>query len=218
MQPLLPVTRNLMIACLAVLVLQHVPLLKVEDWFALWPIVPGLTSFWPVGAGSFMPWQLITYAFLHSPNDPTHLLFNMLGLYMFGTELESLWGPKRYLQYLAASAAAAALAQLAFSFVFQSYAPTIGASGAIFGLLLANGMLFPHRPIGLFMIIPTDMRTAVIVFGVLELLFGVYSGGGGMVAHFAHLGGMVGGYLMLLWWRRRPPSHRRKSAPLRRVH
>jgi membrane associated rhomboid family serine protease len=136
---------------------------------------------------------------------------------MFGVELERLWGNKRYIQFLLASAVAAAATQLAFSFLFQSYAPTIGASGAIFGLLLANGMLFPRRPIALFMIVPVEMRTAVIVFGVLELLFGVYSGSGGMVAHFAHLGGMLGGWLMILWWRHRPPSLRRKTSPVRRV-
>jgi membrane associated rhomboid family serine protease len=199
MPPLLPVTRNLMIACLAALVLENIPYLGLIQWCGLWPLQ----------SGNFMPWQVVTYAFLHEPRDPTHLIFNMLGLYMFGIELERLWGAKRYVQFLLASALAAAAAQLLFAFVFQSYAPTIGASGAIFGLLLANGLLFPHRPIALFMIVPTDMRTAVIVFGVMELLFGVYAGAGGMVAHFAHLGGMLGGWLMLLWWRRRPPAFRR---------
>jgi membrane associated rhomboid family serine protease len=207
MQPLLPITRNLMIACLAVLCLEVILPQYVIQWFALWPLQ----------SGNFMPWQVVTYAFLHEPHDPTHLIFNMLGLYMFGVELERLWGNKRYIQFLLASAVAAAATQLAFSFLFQSYAPTIGASGAIFGLLLANGMLFPRRPIALFMIVPVEMRTAVIVFGVLELLFGVYSGSGGMVAHFAHLGGMLGGWLMILWWRHRPPSLRRKTSPVRRV-
>ena len=199
MPQLPPLTRNLMIACLVILCLEQVEQLQLIRWFALWPVSTGL----------FMPWQVVTYAFLHSPNDWSHLFFNMLGMWMFGVELEMLWGLKRYAQFLLASAVAAAVTQLGFSLLFGSAAPVIGASGAIFGLLLANGMLFPRRQIALFMVFPTDMRTAVIIFGGLELLFGLGGGGSSLVAHFAHLGGMLGGYLMLLWWRRRPPSFRR---------
>jgi membrane associated rhomboid family serine protease len=218
MPPLLPITRNLMIACLVVLCLEQIPALGLFGWFALWPVVPGLTPIGSLGGGSFMPWQLLTYAFMHAPRDPTHLIFNMLGLFMFGSELESIWGPKRYLQFLGASVLAGALVFLLFSLLLQLPSPTIGSSSALFGLLLANGLLFPQRPIGLFMVIPTNMRTAVIVFAVLELLFGVYGGVGSFASTLGHLGGALGGYLMLLWWRRRPPSHRRKTTPLRRVH
>jgi len=199
MPPLPPITRNLMIACLAVLCLEQIPQLELLRWFALWP----------VQTGYFMPWQLVSYAFLHEPRDLSHLFFNMLGLWMFGMELERLWGGRRYMQFLLASTLAAAATQLAFSLLFGAISPVIGASGAIFGLLIANGMLFPRRPIALFMVFPTDMRTAVLIFGALELFLGLGAGSGTMVAHFAHLGGMLGGYLMILWWRRRPPSYRR---------
>lgn len=200
MPPLPPITRNLMIACLAVLCLEQFQQLGLIQWFGLWPLQ----------SGAFMPWQVISYAFLHEPNDWTHLFFNMLGLWMFGVELEHLWGPKRYVQFLVAAAVAAAVTQLLFAFVFNSYAPTIGASGAIFGLLLANGMLFPRRPIALFMVFPTTMRNAVVIFGALELFMGWRGGSGSMVAHFAHLGGMLGGWLMILWWRHRPPTRFRR--------
>jgi membrane associated rhomboid family serine protease len=169
--------------------------IPIGSWLALWP----------VNSGQFMPWQLITYAFLHG--DPLHLFFNMLGLWMFGSELERLWGNRRYIQYLLAAVLAAALVQMLFTLLVGTMAPTIGASGALFGLLLAYGMLFPNRTImPLFPPIPMKARTFVIVFGALELFLGL-SGGGG-IAHFAHLGGMLGGYLMILYWRGRPPFGR----------
>jgi membrane associated rhomboid family serine protease len=133
-----------------------------------------------------------------------HLFFNMLGLWMFGSELEQLWGQRRYLQMLAASIIAAAVVQLLFSLLTASGAPTVGASGGLFGLLLSFGMLFPNRVImPLFPPIPMKARTFVMVFGGLELLFGL-SGRSG-VAHFAHLGGMLGAWLMLSYWRGRLP-------------
>jgi membrane associated rhomboid family serine protease len=192
MPPLPPVTKFLMLLCTAVFCLQLLVPAPLVTWLALWP----------VDSGRFMPWQPVTYAFLHG--DPLHLFFNMLGLWMFGSELERLWGDKRYMQFLLASVLSAAAVQLVFTLITGSFSPTLGASGALFGLLLAFGMLFPNRTImPLFPPIPMKARTFVIVFGVLELLFGLYGGGG--VAHFAHLGGMLGGYLMILYWRGRPP-------------
>jgi len=196
MPPLPPVTRNLMIACLAILVLQ-----------SFFPLVTGLFALWPIASGAFMPWQMLTYAFLHG--DAQHLFFNMLGLWMFGVELERLWGTKRYVQFLVASALAAAVAQLALSALLGLHAPTVGASGALFGLLAAFGLLFPNRPVALFMVLPTTARNAVLIFGAIELFFGYTSPMGG-VAHFAHLGGMVGGWLMIRYWRGQPPFSRRR--------
>jgi membrane associated rhomboid family serine protease len=116
---------------------------------------------------------------------------------------------------LLASVLAAALVQILFTMLVGTMVPTIGASGALFGLLLAYGMLFPNRTImPLFPPIPMKARTFVIVFGALELFLGL-SGGGG-IAHFAHLGGMLGGYLMILYWRGRPPFGR--SGGPRRHH
>jgi membrane associated rhomboid family serine protease len=185
-----------MLICTAMLCLQvFVPVLDL--WFALWPL----------GSGLFMPWQVVTYAFLHG--DMFHLFFNMLGLWMFGSELERLWGDRRYLQFMLAGVLAAAVAQLLVTTLMGSRAPTVGISGAIFALLLAFGMLFPNRIImPLFPPIPMKARTFVIVFGVLELLLGLYNRGG--IAHFAHLGGMVGGFLMIRYWRKQPPFGSRR--------
>jgi membrane associated rhomboid family serine protease len=190
MPPLPPVTKALLLVCTAVFLLQQ--LVPVGALFALWPL----------GSGSFWPWQVLSYAFLHG--DYMHLFFNMLGLWMFGSELERLWGQKRYLQLLAASVVAAAIVQLLFNMVAGSGAPTVGASGGLYGLLLSFGMLFPNRVIvPLIPPIPMKARTFVIVFGAIELLSGLWGPSG--VAHFAHLGGMLGAWLMLSWWRGRLP-------------
>ena len=191
MPPIPPVTKALMLICTAVFCVQlFVPLL--DYLFALWPL----------GSGNFWPWQLVTYAFLHG--GVGHLFFNMFGLYMFGSELERLWGQRRYLQFLLAGVLAAALAQMLITALAGTRVPTVGASGGLFALLLAFGMLFPNRTImPLFPPIPMKARTFVMVFGGLELLLGL-SGRTG-VAHFAHLGGMVGGFLMIRYWRRQPP-------------
>jgi membrane associated rhomboid family serine protease len=206
MPPIPPFTKSLMLACTAAFCLQA--FLPLDRWLALWPL----------GSGLFMPWQVVSYAFMHG--SLFHLFFNMLGLWMFGAELERLWGQRRYWQFLLAGVLAAAAAQLLVTAISGSMTPTVGASGGLFALLLAFGMLFPNRIImPLFPPIPMKARTFVIVFGGLELLLG--SGlidllfgvsGGGNIAHFAHLGGMVGGYLMIRYWRRQPPfgSRRRR--------
>ena len=198
MPPIPNLTRTLLIACTAVYCLQL--LLPLTDWFALYPL----------GSGNFMPWQVVSYAFLHGGMG--HLFFNMLGLWMFGSELERLWGTKRYAQFLLAGVLAAAVAQLIFTSITGSRVPTLGASGALFALLLAFGMLFPNRVImPLFPPIPMKARTFVMLFGGIELLLGsglvdsLLGLGGGNIAHFAHLGGMVGGFLMIRYWRGQPP-------------
>jgi len=195
MPPIPPVTKTLMLICTAIFCLQYfVPL---AQWFALWPLASDL----------FWPWQVVTYAFLHG--DEFHIFFNMLGLWMFGSELERLWGDKRYLQFLLAGVLAAAAAQLLITALTGSRTPTVGASGGLFALLLAFGMLFPNRIImPLFPPIPMKARTFVILFGAIELALGLYGRSG--VAHFAHLGGMVGGFLMIRYWRRQPPFGSRR--------
>ena len=195
MPPLPPVTKALMLACVAAFCLDL--FLPLGMWFALWPI----------GSGRFMPWQVLSYAFLHG--DMLHLFFNMLGLWMFGAQLERLWGQTRYTHYLLASLLAAALAQLVLTAITGSNVPTVGASGALYGLLLAYGVLFPNQTImPLFPPIPMKARTFVIVFGVIELVLGL-SGRSG-IAHFAHLGGMLGGWLLIMYWRGRGPFRRRR--------
>ena len=195
MPPIPPLTKALLLICVAVFSVST--FIRLELWFALWPL----------GSGLFLPWQPVSYGFLHG--DLLHLSFNMLGLWMFGSELERLWGRPRYAQFLLASLLAAAATQLLVTALSGSNVPTVGASGALFGLLLAFGMLFPNRTImPLFPPIPMKARTFVIVFGVIELLFGL-SGRSG-VAHFAHLGGMLGGFLMIRYWRGQAPFGSRR--------
>jgi len=184
----------MMLACTAVFCLQVFT--PIAQWFALYP----------VGSSFFLPWQLISYAFLHG--DVLHLFFNMLGLWMFGSELEQVWGQKRYVQFYTASVLAAALTQLVVSAVLGSIAPTIGASGGLFGLLLAFAMIFPNRIILLFFVIPMKAKWLVALYGAIELYQGVYVLNSG-VAHFAHLGGMLGGLLTLRYWRGQAPFGRR---------
>ena len=196
MPPIPPITKNLMLACTAIFCLQQIV------------FIDGLFALYPLASGNFMPWQPVTYAFLHG--GVMHLFFNMLGLWMFGAELERLWGGRRYWQFLLAGVLAAALAQLIITALIGSRVPTVGASGGLFALLLAFGMLFPDRIImPLFPPIPMKARTFVMLFGGLELVLGYLNPTGG-VAHFAHLGGMVGGFLMIRFWRRQPPFGSRR--------
>ena len=179
--------------------------------FMLWPL--GGDVYDPAGmAPSFMPWQLLSYAFLHG--GFAHIAFNMLALVMFGAPLEYTWGERRYLTYYLVCVVGAGLCQLGVgSWAVASGTdpyPTIGASGGVFGLLLAYGMLFPNqRVMLLFPPIPMKARTFVIVFGVMELVLG-FTGWQPGVAHFAHLGGMLGGFLMIRYWRGQAPFGSRR--------
>ena len=197
-----PVTRALLIANVAVFfVAQSFADDSLIIWFALWPFgSPAYTG--QEAPAAFLPWQLVTYSFLHG--NGLHLLVNMLGLFMFGSEVERVLGYRRYFTYYFVSVLSAALAQLVMSSMAAGPPyPTIGASGGVFGLLLAYGMFFPHRMVMLiFPPIPMPARVFVFVYAAIELYLGVTGTQAG-VAHFAHLGGMLGGFLMLRRWRRR---------------
>ena len=196
MPPLPPVTKAFMLICTAVFCAQLLFGRQLDTLFALWPIA----------SGNFMPWQVLTYAFMHG--DFGHLFFNMIGLWMFGGELERLWGQKRFIHFLLAGALSAAAVQIVWTMLIGSRVPTVGASGAIFALLLAFGMLFPNRTIMLLIPpIPMKAKFFVAIFGALELVLGFMGGGG--VAHFAHLGGMLGGFLMIRFWRGQSPFGKR---------
>jgi len=159
-----------------------------------------LLALWPVGGG-FMPWQVVSYAFMHA--SITHLAFNMFGLWMFGRELELLLGRRLLFKLYFASILSAAATQLLVTLLVGGAYPTVGASGGVFGLLLAYGVLFPRRIIMLLLPpIPLPARMFVVLYAVIELVLGVTGTQAG-VAHFAHLGGMVGGYLVIDGWRRR---------------
>jgi membrane associated rhomboid family serine protease len=157
-------------------------------------------ALWPIGSpyGDFMPWQLVTYGFLHG--DTMHILFNMFMLWMFGRELEHLMGSRRFLTYFLTGVVGAGLIQLIVAGFHGGGYPTVGASGGVFALLLAFGMAFPNRMVMLiFPPIPMKAKYMVIMFGLLELYLGV-SGSAPGVANFAHLGGMLFGYLLLRHW------------------
>jgi len=197
MPPLPPVTQALMLICTAAYFIDQLTGSVLSRWFALWPIGYG-----------FLPFQVVTYAFLHG--NLGHLFFNMVGLWTFGSELERLWGPKRFLQFLGASVLSAAAAQLLVTWLLHSFYPTVGISGGLFGLLLAFGMMFPHRTVMLIIPpVPLKAKTLVIGYGALELFLGVTGSQEG-VAHFAHLGGMLGGFLMIRYWRGQPPFRGRR--------
>ena len=161
---------------------------------------------WPPGGmdSRFAPWQIVTYAFLHG--SFAHIFFNMFGLYMFGSEIERLFGSRFFLSFYLASVVSAALTHLVVTSMMGSPpVPMVGASGGIYGLILAYGMYFPNRRIVLLIPpIPMRARVFVIVFAAIELGLGVLQPGGS-VAHFAHLGGMLGGFLMIQYRRGRFP-------------
>jgi membrane associated rhomboid family serine protease len=173
--------------------------------FALWPLNASAAFGPDVG---FAPWQLVTYSFLHG--GFAHIFFNMFAVYMFGSTLEQFFGTRFYVLLYFASVVTAGLAQLAVNAIIGSPYPTLGASGGVFGLLLAFGMYFPHQRIMLiFPPIPMPAWVAVTAYGALELFLGVTGTQAG-VAHFAHLGGMLGAFLMIQWRRGKPPFPKRR--------
>ncbi|TBO34305.1 rhomboid family intramembrane serine protease [Aquabacterium lacunae] len=196
MPPMPPITQALLLLNVALFCIDIALGESLSRWMALWPLE----------SGQFMPWQVVTYAFMHGGIG--HLFFNMMGLWMFGSELEQMWGQQRFIRFYAASVLAAAATQLVLSLLGGWMTPTVGASGGLFGLLLAYGMIFPDRTImPLFPPIPMKAKVFVAVYGAIELFLGVTGTNSG-VAHFAHLGGMLGGWLMIRYWRGQPPFSR----------
>jgi len=164
------------------------------QYFALWPLGSNIID--------FFPWQLLTYGFMHG--DIMHIGFNMIMLWMFGRELEVIMGSQRFLIYFLVCVVGAGIVQLIVAMIQGGVYPTIGASGGVFGLLLAFGMAFPNRMVMLLIPpIPMKAKYMVILFGVLELVIGV-SGRAPGIANFAHLGGMLFGFLLLQHWRSSP--------------
>lgn len=180
----------------------------------------------------FRPHQLITHMFMHDPSSIMHLLFNMLALWMFGSALENVWGPKRFLIFYLASGLGAAALHLAVLYYqhgqlietfnqLPSYTriqlneelmkrinePTVGASGAVFGCLAGFGYLFPNTYILLYFLFPIKAKWFVIIYAALELFAGVRATAGDNVAHFAHLGGALVGFLLVYYWNKRNRRH-----------
>ncbi|MDP4269237.1 MAG: rhomboid family intramembrane serine protease [Bacteroidota bacterium] len=167
-------------------------------------------------APDFRPYQMVTYMFMHA--GFTHLFFNMFAVYMFGRIVESTWGPKRFLIFYTITGIGAAIVQQITWFMsigasFSEIAAyggmlngmiTIGASGAVFGILLAFAMLYPNAPLFLMFIpVPIKAKYMMIVYGIIELTSGVYNSASDNVAHFAHLGGMLFGYFLVRYWKQK---------------
>ncbi len=195
-----PVVRILLFANIGVFLLQQMAADALFTHFALWP----LGQYFAGGSVrvGFEPWQLITSAFLHSPQNIAHIAFNMFALWSFGTMVERAVGSRRFAWLYLASVLSASIVQLLVvtATADQGAVPTVGASGGVFGVLLAFAFLFPHQRLILFPI-PIPMKAWVLVAGyaAIELTSGVLGTMQG-VAHFAHLGGMVGAAAILFYW------------------
>ena len=182
-----PVSIGIIVVCVIVFLLQN-----ISAQLALWPLY---TDY-------FQPWQLITYAFLHGGFN--HLFFNMFALWMFGLPVERVWGSLRFAQYYFVCVLGAGAIQLLVQYMSGNVYPTIGASGAVFGLLLAYGVMWPNAKLFLiFFPVPIKAKWFVLIYGGAELIFGV-TGAMPQVAHYAHLGGLFFGAGLLWRWGWRP--------------
>ena len=212
-----PVTRNLIVINLLIYITSVLLLRRGIDLNEL----GGLHYF---GASNFHFWQLITYQFLHSTASIDHVLSNMFALFMFGSSIEYFWGSKRYLIYYLLCGVSAGLVQelswyyelqevMRYDFVqlpsgliardaFLALLNTVGASGAVFGILLASGVLFPNSYVLIGFALPLKMKYFVFLYGIIELYAGIHNTWG-QVAHFAHLGGMIGGAILIYLWRKK---------------
>jgi membrane associated rhomboid family serine protease len=173
----------------------------------------------------FKPWQFITYMFMHSTDDFSHIFFNMFALWMFGSVLENVWGPKRFLTFYIVCGLGAALCHMivlyfenqslindfnTWSIAEQQYnaaalksvlnGGTIGASGAVFGCLAAFGYLFPNDYLYVMALFPVKAKWLVIMYAAVELFSAIQNSAGDTVAHVAHLGGALVGFLMVYFW------------------
>lgn len=191
------VVGKLLVANILLFILETVLGNTLIRWFGLWPL--GLFGHGGGGGWGFLPWQVLSYGFLHG--SVLHLALNMYALWLFGSRVEAVWGQRRFAFYYFACLIGAALFQLLASEIVlmnggAAY-PVIGASGAVFGLLLAFAMLFPYdQLLLLFPPIPIQARWFALGYGLIELVAGVTGSAEG-VAHFAHLGGMLTGWLLI---------------------
>jgi membrane associated rhomboid family serine protease len=153
---------------------------------------------YPIGTPYFKPHQFITYMFMHA--DIAHIFFNMFAVYMFGSILENIWGAKRFLNFYLLCGLGAAAVQLAISTFNNEFTLLLGASGAVFGLLVAFAMMFPNTELQIYFVLPVKAKYIVIAYGLFELYNGFFAHDN--VAHFAHLGGLAVGVIIMLVWKR----------------
>lgn len=176
-----------------------------------------------IRASDFQPFQLVTYMFMHG--NFAHLFFNMFALWMFGNTLERIWGPNRFLLFYFVCGIGAGLTQELVQYIqyvttladydnvriaanqivsmdtYLNMLTTVGASGAVYGILLAFGMMFPNSTIYIYFAIPIKAKWFVLIYGVIELFSGFTSVDN--VAHFAHVGGMLFGLILILYWKKK---------------
>ena len=181
--------KHIIIINLLMLVLTYLNNPLMSKWFALNPV----TFLWK-------PWQLVTYMFMHGGFG--HLFFNMYTLFIFGSVLENVWGTKKFLTFYFVTGIGAALVNIGVQYLTGSFALTVGASGAIYGILMGYAMLYPDSRLTL-LFPPVSMKAKwfVLIFAALELLLGISSTGGG-IAHFAHLGGLIFGFILIMYWKK----------------
>jgi len=182
-----PISIGIIAVCAAVFLLHN-----ISAQLALWPLF----------SGYFAPWQLVTYAFLHGGFN--HIFFNMFALWMFGLPVEKVWGSRRFAEYYFICVLGAGVIQLLVQYISGQVYPTIGASGGVFGLLLAYGVMWPNAKLFLiFFPVPIKAKWFVLIYGGVELIFG-FTGAMPQVAHYAHLGGLFFGAGLLWRWGWRP--------------
>lgn len=165
--------------------------------------IPAMLCLYPIGSGLFRIWQPFTYMFMHGGLD--HIFFNMFALWMFGYVLENYWGSKRFLLYYLACGLGGAIASL----LLPGFHITLGASGAVYGILLAFGMMFPEERIYLYFIMPIKAKWFVTAYAAIELIEGVFRTSDG-IGHFAHLGGMIVGFCIIMIWRQHKKNQFRR--------
>ena len=183
--------KHIIIINLLMLVLTYLNNPLMSKWFALNPV----TFLWK-------PWQLVTYMFMHGGFG--HLFFNMYTLFIFGSVLENVWGTKKFLTFYFVTGIGAALVNIGVQYLTGSFALTVGASGAIYGILMGYAMLYPDSRLTL-LFPPVSMKAKwfVLIFAGIELLLGISNNPADNVAHFAHLGGLIFAFLLIMFWKKR---------------
>ncbi len=187
-----PVTRNILIAIVAMFIFQQIFAQTGGDFIARYFVL------YPIDTPLFYPWQLLTYALLHG--SLMHLFFNGFAIWMFGSQIEHYWGEKRYSIFIVACIIGSGLANALLSNV-----GAVGISGAVYGLLVAFGMMWPNHTIYLVIPpIPLKAKYFVIILAVIAFISSINPRGDG-IAHIAHLGGAITGFLLIQYWRKKPP-------------
>ena len=183
--------KHIILINVLMLVLTYLNNPLMRKWFALNPI----TFLWK-------PWQLVTYMFMHGGIG--HLFFNMYTLFIFGSVLENVWGTKKFLTFYFVTGIGAALVNIGVQYLTGSFALTVGASGAIYGILMGYAMLYPDSMLTL-VLPPVSMKAKwfVLIFAGIELLLGISNNPADNVAHFAHLGGLIFAFLLIMFWKKR---------------